>query len=79
MNISANSELGKVDENIMINLDGKDVVIAFNSKYLTDIFRVIEDDFVYIYLNSSIAPCVIKPYQGDGYLYLILPIRINNN
>jgi len=79
MNISANSELGKVDENIMINLDGKDVVIAFNSKYLTDIFRVIEDDFVYIYLNSSIAPCVIKPYQGEGYLYLILPIRINNN
>lgn len=79
MNISANSELGKVDENIMINLEGKDVVIAFNSKYLTDLFRVIEDDFVYMYFNSSIAPCVIKPYQGDGYLYLILPIRINNN
>ncbi len=79
LNISANSELGKVDENVMINLEGKDVVIAFNSTYLTDIFRVIDDDFVYMYLNSSIAPCVIKPYQGDGYLYLILPIRINNN
>lgn len=79
MNISANSELGKVDENILINLEGKDVVIAFNSKYLTDIFRAIDDDFVYVYLNSSISPCVIKPYQGDGYLYLILPIRINNN
>jgi len=79
MNISASSELGKVDENVLINLEGKDVVIAFNSKYLTDIFRVIEDDFVYMYFNNSIAPCVIKPYQGDGYLYLILPIRINNN
>lgn len=79
MGISANSEYGKVEENILINLEGKDVVIAFNSKYLTDILRVIEDDFVYVYLNNSIAPCVIKPYQGEGYLYLILPIRINNN
>lgn len=79
LGISASSELGKVDEKVMINLEGKDVLIAFNSKYLTDIFKVINDDFVYMYFNSSIAPCVIKPYQGDGYLYLILPIRINNN
>ena len=79
MNISAYSELGKVDENVIINLDGKDVVIAFNSKYLTDILRVIDDDYIYMYFNTSIAPCVIKPYSGDKYLYLILPIRINNN
>ena len=79
INISANSELGKVEENVLINLEGKDLLIAFNSKYLTDILRVIEDDHIYMYLNSSIAPCVIKPYNGDDYLYLILPIRINNN
>lgn len=77
--VSANSELGKVEEKVLVNLEGREVVIAFNSKYLTDILRVIEDEFVYIYLNSSIAPCVIKPFSGDEYLYLILPIRINNN
>ena len=79
LNVSANSELGKVDENVLINLEGKDVVIAFNSKYITDILRALDDDYIYMYLNTSIAPCVIKPYNGDGYLYLILPIRINNN
>ena len=79
LNISANSELGKVEENVLINLEGKDVVIAFNSKYLTDILRVVEEEYVYLHFNSSIAPCVIKPFNGDNYLYLILPIRINNN
>ncbi|MDY2851475.1 MAG: DNA polymerase III subunit beta [Candidatus Borkfalkiaceae bacterium] len=77
LNISASSELGKVDENLLINLEGKDLVIAFNSKYLTDILRAVNDDFVYMYFNSSISPCVIKSYQGDQYLYLLLPIRIN--
>lgn len=77
MNISAITEVGNVNENIMINLEGKDVLIAFNSKYLTDILRVITDEFIHIYLNSSIAPCVIKSFSGDEYLYLLLPIRIN--
>ena len=68
----------KIIKDLDINLEGKDLVIAFNSKYLTDILRAVNDDFVYMYFNSSISPCVIKSYQGDQYLYLLLPIRINS-
>ncbi|MBP5373100.1 MAG: DNA polymerase III subunit beta, partial [Clostridia bacterium] len=71
------SEMGNVKENVLINLEGKDLTIAFNSKYLIDCLRVIDDEFINFNLNSSIAPCVIKPYSDDEYLYLILPVRIN--
>lgn len=77
MTVSASSEVGKLNENVLINLEGKDLTIAFNSKYVTDCIKVIDDEFINLYFNTKINPCVIKPYSGDDYLYLILPLRIN--
>ena len=77
MTISASSEVGKMSENIVISLEGKDLSIAFNSKFLTECIKVIDDEFINLYFNTKINPCVIKPYYGDDYLYLILPLRIN--
>ena len=77
MTVSASSEVGKMSENVVINLEGKDLSIAFNSKFLTDCIKVIEDEFINLYFNTKINPCVIKPNYSDDYLYLILPLRIN--
>lgn len=77
MNVSASSEVGKMSENVVINLEGKDLSIAFNSKFLTDCVKVIDDEFINLHFNTKINPCVIKPFSGDDYLYLVLPLRIN--
>lgn len=77
VDVSSDSEMGNVKENLVINLEGKDLAIYFNSKYLIDALRVIDDEFVNFNLNSPIAPCVIKPYSDDDYLYLILPVRMS--
>ena len=77
LDVFSDSEMGNVKENIIINLEGKDLSIAFNSKYLLDCLRVIDDEFISFNLNTSIAPCVIKSTADDEYLYLILPVRIN--
>lgn len=77
VNVSANSESGNVNENVIANLEGKDMTIAFNAKYLSDALKGAGDEFVNIYLNGPISPCIIKPYSGEDYLYLVLPIRIN--
>ena len=78
VDVSSDSDLGNVKEEVLINLEGKDLTIAFNSKYLIDCLRVINDEFVNFNLNSSIAPCVIKSNSDDEYLYLILPVRLNS-
>ena len=77
MTVSASSEIGKMNENVLINLEGKDITIAFNSKFLVDAIKAIDDEFVNLHFNTKIDPCVIKPLSGDDYLYLILPLRIN--
>lgn len=77
LNVTSNSDMGNINENVLINLEGRDLNILLNSKYLIDCLRVIDDEFVNFYLNTSISPCVIKPYAEDDqdYLYLILPLR----
>lgn len=77
MNISAKSEVGNLNENVSVNLSGKDIVIAFNGKYVADYLKIINEDFVTLNLNTPIDPCVITPSQKNGYLYLVLPVRIN--
>lgn len=77
MYVISKSEIGNVNEPVNVNMEGKDVLIAFNSKYITEFLKIAEDEFVQIFLNSPIAPCVIRPLSGDNYLYLVLPVRIN--
>ena len=57
--------------------EGDDLLIAFNVKYVIDAVRAIDDEQVTMRFNSGVSPCVIAPLEGDSYLYLVLPVRIN--
>ena len=76
--ITSNGDIGNIKENLPATLNGNDLVIAFNSRYFSDILKVTQEEFIQIELNTSFAPCVVKPVEGDEYLYLILPVRIAN-
>ena len=77
VSVSAKSEIGTVNENVASILDGKDMVIAFNGKYLSEYLKIVTDEFIKLNLNTNIDPCVITPVGGEGFLYLVLPVRIN--
>ena len=76
INIDSSSEVGKIHENVPCDLSGKDIEIAFNTRYLFDAFARIKEDSVKINLSTSNAPAVIVPLEGDKYLYLVLPVRL---
>jgi DNA polymerase-3 subunit beta len=77
--ITSRSELGNIKETVTANVKGKELTIAFNAKYFIESLRNIDEEFVKIYLTNSTSPCVIKSIEGDNYLYLILPIRMQAN
>ena len=77
MNISSKSEVGNVNENVNVNLNGKDMVIAFNGKYLMEYLKIINEDFINLNLNTPIDPCIITAVGNEGFLYLVLPVKIN--
>ena len=77
MYVSAKSEVGNVNESININLTGKDIVIAFNGKYISEYLKIINDDFITMNFNTSIDPCIMRAVGDEDFLYLVLPVRIN--
>jgi DNA polymerase-3 subunit beta len=77
MVITSNTELGTAHEQLHVKMEGKDLLIAFNPKYLIEALKSIEDDEISIQFISSLSPCIIQPVEGDEYKYLILPIRLN--
>ena len=74
--ITSNSELGNVKENVPVNTNGKELLIAFNARYFIENLKANNEEFVKICFNSPANPCVIVPVEGDEFLYLILPVRM---
>jgi DNA polymerase III subunit beta len=72
--ITSNSQLGKVREEVSINLQGNEVQIAFNSRYLLDVLKNMEEDDVVIEMTSSVSPCVIRGKNSNNAKYLVLPV-----
>ncbi|MED9821565.1 MAG: DNA polymerase III subunit beta [Christensenellales bacterium] len=78
LTVTSNSENGDMEEKIDVTTEGNDLTIAFNVRYITDVLKAISDDEVFMRFNSNVSPCVVCPTEGDGYLYLVLPVRVFN-
>lgn len=71
------SDKGGGEEEIPINYDGEEQTIAFNGDYLGAVLSHIEDDKIYFDLISENSPGTFRPLEGDDYLYIIMPLRLN--
>ncbi|WP_416199031.1 MAG: DNA polymerase III subunit beta [Sporanaerobacter sp.] len=74
--IKSNSEIGNVNEELPVEIDGEDVKIAFNSKYIIDGIKAIDAEEVEMSFMGSLNPCIIKPLGEENYIYLVLPVRL---
>ena len=48
--------------------------MSFNARYLLEILKAIDDEEIFIEFISSMRPMVIKPVEGDDFLYLMAAI-----
>ncbi len=78
LEVTSNSEMGNIDENIHVVTEGQDIKIAFNAKYLLDVLKSIDDSEVSMRFNTAISPCVIKKEGSSAYEYLVLPVQMRD-
>ncbi|MDD3334850.1 MAG: DNA polymerase III subunit beta [Eubacteriales bacterium] len=78
LKITSNSEMGDVLEDLDAHLEGEDIEIAFNARYISDVIKNVDEECCTLCMNTSVSPCVICPLDGDSYLYLVLPVRVYN-
>ena len=77
--LTSKSEEGNVKEEIIVNKDGDDLDIGFNAKYVLDVLKSIDDEEIVLLFKSGTDPCIVKPIEGDKYVYLVLPVRLATN
>ncbi|MDD4587689.1 MAG: DNA polymerase III subunit beta [Heliobacteriaceae bacterium] len=76
LTIRANSpEVGQIYEEVIANIEGETVPIAFNYRYLQDALKVIGTEEIHLDLSATLLPGVLRGVGEERYLYLIVPIR----
>lgn len=66
---------GRYEEDVLCDVEGKDIRIGFNVKYFLDVLKVL-DGGVDIYITSLTSPSVVKQQGDEGYIYLVLPVKM---
>jgi DNA polymerase-3 subunit beta len=72
---AASGQTGEHVSKIPAIINGVDVSIILNSRYLLDVLSVLQDETATIELMDANTPCIIKDGQIKDYLYIIMPIR----
>ena len=76
--MSCISSLGTANDKVSATIDGDEVTIGFNNKYMLEALKVCDTDQVKIILNGAVAPILIVPNEGESFTFLILPVRLKN-
>lgn len=76
LTVSVNSpEIGEAREEMPINYDGKEIMIAFNPAYLLDVLKALDDQNIFFELIDSTNPGIIK--TDYNFVYVIMPMRLS--
>lgn len=76
--LSCKTSVGRATDEIPVDTIGDEVVIGFNNKYIIEALRNTECDEVNVILNGGLSPMIIKPLEGDSFLFLVVPMRLND-
>ncbi|MGN0468608.1 MAG: DNA polymerase III subunit beta [Acutalibacteraceae bacterium] len=76
MKFSCVTTIGTANDKMAADVEGNDLEIGFNNKFILDALKACDTDEVKIELNSSNQPIIILPTNGDDFLFLVLPVRI---
>jgi DNA polymerase-3 subunit beta len=78
VSISANNpDLGEATEEVEAEYKGKPLSIGFNARYMIDVLGVLgSDGEIDIELKDELSPSVIRKSGAEGYLYVLMPMRL---
>jgi len=70
------NEVGDSKAEMTADVDGSDIQIAFNARYVLDALGVIGEDQVELLFDGPLSPGLMRPPGKEHYLYVIMPVRV---
>ena len=75
-------DVGSGSEALPARIDGEQIAMAFNVRYLLDGLKAIADAEVCLHLNTPTSPAVLTAAEADasasGFTYLVMPVQIRS-
>ncbi len=72
---ATSTETGDNIAQIDATVDGEEIEIAFNVKYMSQVLSVIDTPQVALETTKSTEPGVLKPVGDDSFLHIIMPMH----
>ncbi len=69
------ADIGEMKEVVEGAIEGDDLTISFNQKYVIDAFQSIEADSVSFQFSGPGRPVIIQGVGDDSFLYLVMPMN----
>jgi DNA polymerase III subunit beta len=70
-------DIGEASETIPVPFQGEPLEIGFNPDFLRDGLESVDTGDVLLKLISPLRPGLLSAADGSGFLYLLMPIRLN--
>lgn len=70
------NEVGDSRAEMAAHVEGSEIQIAFNARYVLDALAVIGEDEVELLFDGPLSPGLLRPPGKDHYLYVIMPVRV---
>lgn len=70
-----NTDVGDMTDTLEGTIEGDQIEINFNQKYLSDCFQSIVSDSVSFAFSGPGRPMIIKGISDDSFLYLVMPMN----
>ena len=72
---SISGQAGENMTELSAEVVGEDNGVVINHRYFLDGLNNFDSENILIEVIDNNTPCILRPEKGDGYLYLIMPIK----
>ncbi|PWM37691.1 MAG: DNA polymerase III subunit beta [Clostridiales bacterium] len=74
--LTSKNDYGEISDSVPVLTEGDCMSIGFNVRYFLEAIRTIDDDYIFLDFKSKLDQCVIRPVEGDDYIYMIFPVNM---
>ena len=79
IDVSCITGKGQVNDTVPVELDGGELIIGFNCRFLLDALSACDEDKIKMEFSAPTSGCFIRSTKDDdSYVYMILPVRLYN-
>ena len=78
LEFSCATGVGTARDSVGAEITGDNFEVGFNNRFLLDALRACDTDKVKMQFNGAVQPVVILPPEGDGFLFMVLPVRLKS-